>query len=109
LLGIENLTEALHCVLAVDGPLRRPFIVADPQPMSVAGLIEAMRGAVGRSPGLLPVPLSLIESACRFAGRSEAYERLAAGSLVVDPSALIRLGWRPPVETREGLAALMTA
>jgi hypothetical protein len=31
------------------------------------------------------------------------------GSLVADPTALMRLGWLPPLATRAGLAALMRA
>jgi hypothetical protein len=36
------------------------------------------------------------------------YERLS-GSLVVDPSALMRMGWTPPLTTEVGLARLMQA
>ena len=39
------------------------------------------------------------------AGREEAFERLA-GALVASPAALLSLGWRPPVQTEEGLRAL---
>jgi hypothetical protein len=68
-------------------------------------MIAALRGGLGRRPGLIPIPLSVLETALRATGRSEIYQRLA-GSLVADPSALSRLGWSPPVATPEGLAAL---
>ena len=55
--------------------------------------------------GLFPVPPTLLRTAARAAGRMEIYERLA-GSLVADPAALIRLGWKPPVTTAQALAAL---
>ena len=64
-----------------------------------------LRGGLGRRPGLIPIPLSLLETALRVAGRNEIYHRLA-GSLVADPSAISRLGWAPTVTTPEGLAAL---
>jgi len=64
-----------------------------------------LRGGLGRRPGLIPIPLSLLETALRVAGRNEIYHRLA-GSLVADPSAISRLGWAPTVTTQEGLAAL---
>jgi UDP-glucose 4-epimerase len=51
------------------------------------------------------VPPAWLEAALRAAGRSEIYERLA-GSLVADPSALLQLGWTPPLTTAQGLAAL---
>ena len=86
-------------------PLRRPLIVADPEPLTVADMIAAMREGLGRRPGLFPVPAALMEAAFRAMGRAEAFERLA-GSLVASPAALRQLGWVPPAETRAGLAAL---
>ena len=74
-------------------------------PEQATEMIAALRGGLGRRPGLIPVPLSLLETALRVAGRSETYQRLA-GSLVADPSAISRLGWAPTVTTPEGLAAL---
>src|SRR4249920_1940254 len=44
LLALENLSTAIEAVLAVPGPLRRVLIVADPQPLTVAEMIAAMRG-----------------------------------------------------------------
>jgi UDP-glucose 4-epimerase len=105
LLGLDNLAAAIDTVLAAPAPLRRPFIVADPEPLSVAAMIAAMREGLGRRPGVFPVPAALMEAAFRAMGRSEAFARLA-GSLVASPSALRQLGWVPPVETRPGLQAL---
>ena len=53
-----------------------------------------------------PVPPSLLAAMLRATGRADAYERLAE-PLVADPSALLRLGWTPPVATETGLAQLM--
>ena len=55
---------------------------------------------------LFYVPKPLLKTALRAAGHKEGYEPLF-GSLVADPSALTRLNWVPPVETAEGLAALV--
>jgi UDP-glucose 4-epimerase len=68
-------------------------------------MIAAMRQGLARRPGLIPLPLPLLEAALRAAGRTETFQRLA-GSLVADPSALIGLNWVPPIATAEGLAAL---
>jgi nucleoside-diphosphate-sugar epimerase len=106
LLSLDNLAAAVDAVLAAPGPLRRPFIVADREPLSVPEMVAAMREGLGRRPGLIPVPARLVEAAFRLGGRAEAYRRLA-GSLVADASALTSLGWTPPVATRAGLAALM--
>jgi UDP-glucose 4-epimerase len=105
LLSVHNLADAVDKVLAAPGPLRRPFLVADPEPLSVPQMIAAMRRGLGRRPGLFRVPLPLLETVCRLAGREEIFQRLT-GSLVADASALRRLGWTARVSSPEGLAAL---
>ncbi len=105
LLALDNLVAAIDTVLAAAGPLRRPLIAADPAPLTIPEMIAAVRRGLGRSPGLIPVPPVLLRTALRATGRTEIYQRLA-GSLVADPGTLLRLGWKPPVTTREGLAAL---
>jgi UDP-glucose 4-epimerase len=106
LLSLDNLAAAVDCVLTAQGPLRRPLIAADPAALTVADMITAMRRALGRRAGVFPVPAWMLEAMLRAAGRAEAYERLA-GPLVADPSALLRLGWVPPVATAAGLEQLM--
>ena len=106
LLSLDNLAAAVDCVLKVEGPLRRPLITADPQPLTVAEMIAAMRRGLDRRPGLVPVPPRMLATMLRTIGRPEAYQRLAE-PLVADPSALLRLGWAPPVATAAGLAQLM--
>jgi nucleoside-diphosphate-sugar epimerase len=105
LLALDNLVAAVDAVLATPQPLRRPLIVADPEPLTIPDMIAAMRHGLGRRPGLIPVPPRLIEMALRTAGREEIYQRLA-GKLVADPSALLGLGWAPAVSSRDALAAL---
>lgn len=106
LLALDNLLEAIDCVLSLPAPLRRPLLVADPEPVSLPEMVAALRRGLGRRPGLLPLSPSMLEAACRLAGREEAYRRLA-GSLVADSAALRQLGWHPSVATSEGLARLM--
>jgi len=106
LLSVDNLVAAIDCLLAAPGPLRRPLIVADSQPLTLPAMIVAMRNGLGRRPGIFPVPAMLLRAACQAVGRGELYERVA-GPLVADASALRSLGWVPPVATSAGLAALM--
>jgi nucleoside-diphosphate-sugar epimerase len=105
LVAVDNLVDAIETVLAAHGPLRRPLIVADAEPLSVAEMIAALRAGLARRPGLVPVPARAIELVLRLAGRAEWYERLA-GALVADASALEALGWKPRIAVRDGLAAL---
>jgi len=106
LLAVENLAAAIETVLATPEPLRRAFVAADPQALTVAEMIAAMRRGLGRRPNMFPLPATLFELMARAVGREEIYRRLS-GSLVADPAALIRLGWAPPLATPDGLARLM--
>src|SRR5262249_56508999 len=94
-LALDNLVAAIDTVLAAPGRLRRPFLVADPAALTIPQMITALRRGLNRSPGLIPVPPSLLEMALRAAGGTEIYQRLA-GSLVADPAALLRLPLAPP-------------
>jgi nucleoside-diphosphate-sugar epimerase len=105
LLSLDNLAAAVDTVLKAPGPLRRPFIVADPEPVTIPDMVAAMRQGLGRAPGLVPVPPFVLKGAAALAGRGEAYERLA-GSLVASPEALRNLGWQPVSSTRDALAEL---
>lgn len=105
LLSLDNLVAAVDSALAAPAPLRRPLIVADPEPLSIADMIAALRRGLGRRPGLIPVPPRLVESVLRAMGKAELYERVA-GPLVADASALARLGWTARADTRAALAEL---
>ena len=106
LLSLDNLADAVDCVLKLEAPLRRPLITADPQPLTVGEMIAAMRHGLDRRPGLIPVPPRMLAALLRATGRADAYERLAE-PLVANPSALLGLGWVPPVATAAGLEQLM--
>ena len=105
LLALDNLVAAVDAALAAPQRLARPFIVADKTPLTIPEMVTAMRRGLGRRSGLIPVPPGLLETSLRVTGRAEIYQRLA-GSLVADPSALMALGWSPPVATADALAAL---
>jgi len=106
LLALENLTAAIEAVLKAPGTLRRAFIAADMEALTVAEMIAAMRQGLGRRPNIFPLSPALLELLLRTVGREEIYQRLS-GSLVADPSALIALGWTPPLTAALGLRGLM--
>jgi nucleoside-diphosphate-sugar epimerase len=107
LLALENLLTATEVVLTAPGPLRRVFIVADPQALTTGEMIAALRRGLGRWPNVFPFPAGILELLLHAAGREEIYRRLA-GPLVADSSALINLGWASTVTTPIGLAKLMS-
>jgi UDP-glucose 4-epimerase len=106
LLGLDNLATAVAAVLRAPGPLRRPLVVADREALTLAEMIVALRRGLGRSPGLLPVPVPLLRAGFQVAGRNETFRRLAE-PLVVDAAALMALGWTPTVSTPAGLERLV--
>ena len=105
LLSLDNL------VAAVDTVLTAPETAAPAADRGRSQGADHPRNDHGVAPrarpqaGLIPVPPSLLEDGAARGGTGEIYQRLA-GSLVADPSALMRLGWTPPVATPDGLAAL---
>ena len=108
LLALENLLAAIETVLEAPGTLRRVLIAADLQALTIAEMIAAMRHGLGRQPNVFPLPAALLQVLLRIADREEIYRRLS-GSLVADPSALMSLGWAPPLATPAGLGRLMQA
>jgi UDP-glucose 4-epimerase len=107
LLGIANFISALSFVLATPDAAGETYVVADPgAPPSLAELIATLRQAQGRRPLLLPLPTSLVELPLRILGRGDLWQRLG-GNLRVAPDKLIAAGWRPPHDTRSGLAAMV--
>jgi nucleoside-diphosphate-sugar epimerase len=106
LLALDNLVAAILAVLAVPHALKRPLIVADPEPLALPDMIAAMRRGLGRRPGILPVPAPLVAATFRALGRPDVYDRFA-GSLVARPAALLALGWEPRVTSAKGLERLM--
>jgi len=106
LLALENLAGAIDTVLKAPGNLRRAFIAADREALTVGEMIAAMRQGLGRRPNIFPMPAALLERLFRSSGREAIYQRVS-GSLVADPAGLIGLGWTPQLATPVGLNRLM--
>jgi len=105
LVAVDNLATAVDLVLGTPGPLRRPFIVADRDAVTVAEIVKHLRGGMGRGAGLVPAPVSLLSAAAALLGRQGMFARLT-GSLVVDTAAIDALGFTPSLTSAEGLRRL---
>jgi nucleoside-diphosphate-sugar epimerase len=105
LLARQNLIDAIRFTLAAPVTQGETYIVADPDALTLAEIIAALRAGQGRPPGLLPVPPACIALAARVMGRGEEWQRLG-GAQVADPAKLLNAGWKPAVGTRPGLSAL---
>lgn len=107
LLSLDNMVSAVRFVLETPATAGETYIVSDPSALSLADMIAALRQAKGRSPALLPVPPQWVGAALRTIGKGEVWERIGA-SLVADAGKLRAAGWKPPTDTPQGLAALVT-
>ncbi|MCW5697862.1 MAG: NAD-dependent epimerase/dehydratase family protein [Bauldia sp.] len=107
-LAREHLADAVVLALESDAMAGRTFLVADPEPLTVGEMVAAFRAGLGRRPGLLPVPRSVVRLAARATGRAAEFDRIDS-NLVVDPSRLVQAGWRPRRSAREALAATARA
>jgi nucleoside-diphosphate-sugar epimerase len=108
LLGIDNLITAIIFVLATPATIGETYVVADPDPMRLSDVIATVREAQDRPLLMLPAPPALFEFPLRIIRRYDIFERFG-GNLRIDPGKLLATGWRPRVETRIGLAAMIHA
>jgi UDP-glucose 4-epimerase len=107
-LARQNLIAAIHLALQSPAMAGETYLVADPTPLTLGEMVAAMRAGEGRRPGLLPVPAALVAATLKALGRQADWERLG-GDLVADPRKILAAGWRPPLATRDGLAAMAQA
>ncbi len=105
LLAMENLVTAIRFVLEA-GARNETYIVADPSPVTFAEMILTLRAALGRPARLWNIPPWLLTGALTLAGQSSLAERLG-GTLIADAHKLRMAGWRPAVDTKRGLAAMI--
>ncbi|MBK5962438.1 hypothetical protein CCR97_30245 [Rhodoplanes elegans] len=105
-LAIENLVDAVVFCLDTPATLGETYLVADPDPITLAEMITILREAAQRPTSTgTPAPFEIL---LRSSERSVLWDRIG-GELVVDPGKLLATGWRPPVETRGGLRATVRA
>jgi UDP-glucose 4-epimerase len=105
LVSLANLTDAILLALTGERLPGETYVVADPEPIAVAGMLTVLREAMGLPPRLLPVPAALIGLGLRAAGRGALYDRIGR-PLVVDAGLLTRAGWRPATTTDATLRAM---
>lgn len=105
LLAMENACEAFDFVLRTDAALGQTFLLADPEPLSVAEIVRALREGAGISGGGIRMPPALLALALRTLGRFDVWDKIG-GELVVSVERLKQCGFRWKVDTRSGLRAL---
>jgi UDP-glucose 4-epimerase len=108
LLALDNLIAAVSFALEDPRAENETFLVADPEPISVAELVATLREAAGRKPWLVSVPPPLLSGLLGLIGKRDMAERLA-GTMIAEPTKLLAAGWCPVTDTRTALAAMTRA
>lgn len=108
LLARDNLIAAIHLALTTSATMNETYVVADPEPLTMAEIVGALRAGQGRRSGLVPVPPRVLAGLAKVTGRAHQWERLS-GDCVANPAKLLAAGWRPATRTRAGLAAMVQA
>jgi UDP-glucose 4-epimerase len=108
LVALDNLIAAVRFALEDPRAENETFLVADPNAISVAEVVAALRTAAGGKPWLVPVPPVLLSGVLGLIGKRDMAERLA-GTLVAEPQKLLAAGWRPVTDTRTALGAMLQA
>lgn len=104
LVDVERLADAVLHALTEPAAAGGTYLVCDRHPLSVAGIVAAMRLASGRSPGLFTLPACLIAGLFALAGRRGMWSRLS-GPLAASSARLEATGWRAADDTSRRLAA----
>jgi nucleoside-diphosphate-sugar epimerase len=94
-LSIDNFVSAVLFALARTAATES-FVLADPDPSSLADFLACLRAGLGRPAGLLNVSPSLLGAAAGIAGQGDNW-RLLSGPLAVQPRSLLEAGWLPSV------------
>jgi UDP-glucose 4-epimerase len=93
-LSIQNFCSAVEFVLTNSRARGETFIVSDPEPVAVPELIARHRAALGRSPGMLPIPEKWIEGFLEVTGQHAIWQRIGC-PLIARPGKLLAFGWKP--------------
>lgn len=108
LLSIDNLVQALLFCLSSPATLNQVFIVSDPHPLTLAEIIATLRKAAGRPAGLVSIPPVVIKALLKATGREALWNQFGR-SLVASSAKLQQLGWKPKVDTKKALEAVVRA
>lgn len=107
-LGVDNFISAVLFVLNTPAAVSGTYLVADTQTYTVSEFATMLRKAQGRPPRLIYLPPALLRFALILLNHGRLWPRIAE-DLIVDTGKLEALGWRPAVDTYEGIVSMMEA
>ncbi|RAJ93624.1 NAD-dependent epimerase/dehydratase family protein [Aliidiomarina maris] len=103
LLALDNLIDFIVTCIMHPTPLNGVFLVSDDCDVSTKELLEALTLAYGKSPRLLPFPVSLMRAAAGLFSKHAISDRLL-GNLQLDISHTKQtLNWQPKVSFEQAI------
>ncbi|MFN4054698.1 MAG: UDP-glucose 4-epimerase family protein [Alishewanella aestuarii] len=103
MLALDNLVDLIE--VSIDHPkaANQTFLVSDDRDLSTTELLQLMVRAYGKTPRLIPVPMSWFNIIGKLTGKQAVIARLC-GNLQVDINdTKTTLNWRPPVSVEDGI------
>jgi nucleoside-diphosphate-sugar epimerase len=104
IVGARNLADLLIRCATDPRAHGATMLAAEPEPLTVAAMVEAVAAASGRAHATFGLPAGPIRLALRALGRDADLARLFEDFVLHPTEAQARLGWRPPRSTAEELA-----
>lgn len=101
--SLANLVDLILTCIDHPKAANQTFLVSDNRDVSTTELLKLMAGAAGKSPRLLPVPMSWLKLTGKLIGKQAVIDRLC-GNLQIDICHTKEtLGWQPPISVEEGV------
>lgn len=108
-ISIYNLVDFIETCITHPGARNSTFLVSDAETLSTRRFVELIGGGMKISPILLPVPVMILKSIARLAGKGQQVEKLC-GNLEIDISyTKTILGWVPPVSVKDSFNRIYNA
>lgn len=107
-LYVGNLADFItRCVLN-PAAANQTFLVSDGEDVSLSTLVAFIRHCMGRSPGLLPVPVFLLRLVGSLVGKRKAVQQLLADFQVDSAKARKLLEWSPRYSVLKAIEATVS-
>lgn len=102
--ALDNLVDLIITCIEHVNAGNKTFLVSDNQDLSTTALLQMMTKVAGKSPILLPVPISWLRFIGSIIGKKSVIDRLC-GNLQVDIGYTVEvLGWRPKVTVANAIS-----
>jgi len=103
MVALANLAHLIITCIRHPQAANQTFLVSDDDDISTTQLLKMMTRAAGKSPWLLPVPMSWLRLLGRVTGKQAVIDRLCDNLQVDISHTKHTLGWQPPISVVEGI------